>query len=319
MNEAKILCAIFCAAILLAACSKQNAPPSQNSRETSASPTPQKLRVLATFAPIFSFTKNVAGDAADVEMLLPPNVAPQDFALSPSDLKKIATADVVVENGFGLEAWLDRAAQGGLKKGAVRIVAARGIEPMENSDELSMDEKKSANETEENSPNPHVWLDPVLAIKEVENIRDGLSKKDPANGDTYLANANVFSTKLRDLDDEIGRSTVNLANKEMLTFRDSFSYFAARYGFEIVGIMEPFPGREPTPRFIEKLREIIASKNVRALFSEPQCSPQILQSLSQDAKLPIVVLDPMETGEPSADFYENVSRKNLNSLVDSLK
>lgn len=253
-------------------------------------------------------------------MLLPPNTGPHDFALAPSDLRKIAGADVIVENGFGLESWLDHAVQSGLKQGALRIVAAKGITPLENPPELSAGEQKQPDaEGEETGPNPHVWLDPILAIKETENIRDGLMARDSANADAYLANANVFITRLRNLDDEIGRATVTLPNKRMLTFHDSFPYFAARYQFEIVGTVEAFPGREPTPRYLQKLREIIASKNVRVLFSEPQYSPQILRSLSEDLKLPIVVIDPMETGDPSAEYYEDVMRKNLKSLTDALK
>src|SRR5205823_5055899 len=124
---------------------------------------------------------------------------------------------------------------------------------------------------------------------------------------------------LRNLDDEIGRATMALPNKRMLTFHDSFPYFAAHYEFEIVGVVETFPGKEPTPRYIQKLRELIASKNVRVLFSEAQYSPQILRSLSEDLKLPIVVIDPMETGDPSADFYERVMHENLKSLTGALK
>src|SRR5581483_8765438 len=163
------------------------------------------------------------------------------------------------------------------------------------------------------------WLDPELAIKEVENIRDGLMQRDAANAETYLANANAYCTKLRNLDDEIGRATVSMKNKRLLPFHDSFPYFAARYGFEIVGTVEAFPGKEPTARDIKRLRDIIQERHVTALFSEPQYSAKILESLSRDLQLPIVVIDPMETGEPSADFYETVMRKNLQALVKALK
>ena len=274
----------------------------------------EKIQVLATFSPMFSFAKNVAGDAADVEMLLPPNIGPHDFALSPRDLKKIANADVIVENGFGLETWLDRAMQGGLKPGALRIVASRGLAPLENPPELG---PKPAED--ESGPNPHVWLDPVLAIKEVENIRDGLMQRDPPNADTYLANANAFTTKLRNLDDEIGRATVALANRRMLTFHDSFPYFAARYGFEVVGVVEAFPGKEPTPRDVKRLHDLITGKKVTVLFSEPQYSPRLLDSLAAELKVPIVVIDPMETGDPAAEYYETIMRKNLQSLTKALK
>ena len=285
-----------------------------------ASHAAEKLRVLATFPPMFSFAKNVAGDLAEVEMLLPADTGPHDFAFAPSDLRKLASADVVVENGFGLEAWLDKAVQGGLKPGAVRIVAARGITPLENPPELTTGTvEKKADAEDESGPNPHVWLDPISAIKEVENIRDGLMARDPANADGYLANANAFITRLRNLDDEIGRAVEGLASKRMLTFHDSFPYFAARYGFEIVGVLEAFPGKEPTPRYLEKLREITVAKKVRVLFSEPQYEPAILRSLSEDLKLPIVVIDPMETGQPGAEFYETAMRKNLKALTDALK
>lgn len=278
------------------------------------SPAAEKIHVLATFAPMFSFAKNVAGEAADVSMLLPPNSGPHDFAMTPSDLKKIADADVIVENGFGLETWLDHAVQSGLKQGAVRIVASRGIEPLANPAAIG-----PQSEPPEEGPNPHIWLDPVRAIKEVENIRDGLMARDPANSETYLANANTFSTKLRNLDDEIGRATVGLSNKRMLTFHDSFPYFAARYGFEVVGVVEAFPGKEPTPKDVKRLHDLIRSKSVTVLFSEPQYSPKILESLAADLKVPIVVIDPMETGEAGAALYETVMRKNLQSLTKALK
>lgn len=304
----------FAAIFLLASCSKHDDAAQQPQRGG------DKLHVLTTFAPIFSFTKNITGDLADVQMLLPPDTGPHDFAFAPSDLRKLAAADVVVENGFNIEGWLDRAVQGALKSGTTRIVAARGIAPLENPPEISTGtaEKKQGAE-EEAGPNPHVWLDPIFAIKETENIRDGLMTRDPKNADKYLTNANAFIARLRNLDDEIGRAAENWTSKRMLTFHDSFPYFAARYGIEVVGVVEAFPGKEPTPRYVEKLREIILERNVRALFSEPQYEPQILRSLSEDLKLPIAVIDPMETGEPRADLYETVMRRNLKALTEALK
>ncbi len=104
----------------------------------------------------------------------------------------------------------------------------------------------------------------------------------------------------------------------MLPFHNAFHYFAKRYGFEVVGVFEEFPGREPTPRYVKKLREIVREKNVKVLFTEPRQSPRILQSLSADLKLPIVEIDPMESGEPSAELYEKVMRSNLNHLQEAL-
>lgn len=259
-----------------------------------------RLRVLATFAPVYSLTKNVAGDAADVEMLLPPGAEPHDFALSPSDLKKIARADVIVSNGLGIEEWLGKAVASGAKQNVVQIVASKGIP------------------TVQDPPNPHIWLDPVLAMREVENIRDGLKSADALHTSIYEQNAAAFLARLRGLDEDIRNATSNLGDKRLLPLHDSFPYFAARYGFEIVAVVEAFPGREPSPKFIKMLRDIIRAKNVGVIFSEPLSGSRLFDSLAEDLHVRVALLDPMETGEPSAELYERVMRGNLQALIAAL-
>ncbi len=266
---------------------------------TGASAAESRLHVLATFAPMFCFAQNVAGEAADVEMLLPPNAEPHNYALSPGDLKKIARADVIVENGLGVESWLEKTLAAGTKTGVVRIVASTGIDTR--------------------AGNPHVWLDPVLALREVENIRRGLAAKDSANSAIYAKNAEAYSEQLRKLDVEIREATAKIHDKQLLTLHDAFRYFAVRYGFEIVAVIEPFPGREPTPKYVRNLRELIVQKKVRAIFAEPQVSSQLVRSVADTLKVPVAALDPMETGAPAADFFEKGTRANLDALKKALR
>ena len=166
---------------------------------------------MATFQPIYCLTKNIVGDLAEVEMLVPEKGV-VGYAPSAADLKKLSRADVIVENGFGFEPWLDALIPGVLKPGAIRIVAARGIPPLPAS--LA------------GSSNPCVWLDPLLAIAELQNIRDGLMAQDPAHADDFLVNENRYETALRDLDDEVGQATVDLPKGRM---PDEFAYFVRRY------------------------------------------------------------------------------------------
>ncbi len=264
----------------------------------SASAAESRLRVLATFAPVFCFAKNVAGDAADVEMLLPPNAEPHNYAISPGDLKKIARADVIVENGLGVESWLDKVLASGANPGVLRLVASAGIETRD--------------------ANPHVWLDPILAIREVENIRDGLKTRDPAHAGIFDKNAAAFIGRLRVLDAGIRLASERIRDRRLLTLHDAFRYFAARYGFEIVAVIEPFPGREPTPKYVRALRDLILQKNVHAIFAEPQVASRIARSLAVESRVPVAALDPMETGEPGAEFYEQATRANLDALVKAL-
>jgi zinc/manganese transport system substrate-binding protein len=255
----------------------------------------EKLRVLTTIAPMTTLAMNVAGDAATVEQLLPPGAEPHDFALAPADLKKIARADVVIENGLGLEEWLGPALRGSR---AARIVASSGIES--------------------DDGNPHLWLDPLLAMRQAENIRRGLVERDPAHAAEYNRNAAAFTETLRTLDAEIRQATAALPNKRLLPFHDAFHYFAKRYGFEVVGVLEAFPGREPPPRALRQLENTIREKHVTVLFTEPRHAPAALRSLAETMKLPIVEIDPMEQGEPTAGLYEATMRSNLHQLQEAL-
>jgi len=254
-----------------------------------------KLNIVTTFAPVTSLTKNVAGDAASVEQLLPEGAEPHDFALSPGDLKKLAKADIVVENGLGLEEWVD----GALKSSrATRVVASEGIAT--------------------DDGNPHVWLDPVLAIRQVENIRKALAERDPSRAEVFNRNAAAFTERLKQLDQEIRATADQLPDKRLLTAHDAFHYFAKRYGFRVVGVFEPFPGREPSPRAIKELRDTIEKERVKVLFTEPGPSPRVLRSLSKELNLPVVEIDPMEFGQPDAALYEKAMRSNLKNLQEAL-
>lgn len=254
-----------------------------------------KLRVLTTFAPITSLTMNVAGEAADVEQLLPPGAEPHDFALSPSDLRKLNRADVLVMNGAGFEDWLGKALRG---SSATTIDASAGIRLVDD--------------------NPHIWLDPVLAIAQVENIRKGLAARDPDNAAVYNANAKSLTRRLKALDGEIRQSVKGLRDRKLLTVHDAFRYFANRYGFEVVGVIEELPGRDPSPRALKALREVIVARQVKVIFTEPQESPRIVRSLSADLQIPVVEIDPMELGAPTAAMYEETTRRNLDRLKEGL-
>jgi zinc transport system substrate-binding protein len=275
----------------------------------------EKLRVLATFAPIHCFTENIAGNAADVTMLAPPDVGPHDFALSPGDLRKIAAADVIVSNGLGIDDWLEKALSTGSGKSVVRIVASRGVKLIEDVEALSAE---ASGHDHGHGRNPHIWLDPIRAIQMVENIREGLAGADPGHAAEYKKNAAAYIQRLRALDAEIRAATESIRERRLISFHDSLPYFAARYGFEIVAVFEAFPGREPTPKYLKRLRETIVQKQVKALFSEPQYSPKMLRTISGETKVPIAVLDPLETGEPGPGLYESVMRSNLRSLVSAL-
>jgi zinc/manganese transport system substrate-binding protein len=136
----------------------------------------EKLRILTTIAPLYSFTKNIAGDLADVDNLLPSGAGPHECSFSPADIVKVSRSDVLIKNGVDLESWLDKlmiSAQTG-KKEIVIADTSSGVEIIDN--------------------DPHIWLSPVNAVIQVKNIRDCLVKADPGNSET-LHPAFTYFTK----------------------------------------------------------------------------------------------------------------------------
>jgi zinc/manganese transport system substrate-binding protein len=274
-----------------------------------------KLVILTTFGPINSLTSNVAGDAADVSALVPANAGPHDYSFSPGDIQKIARADVVIMNGAGLENWLQKGISSAAKKNLRIVDTSAGIQLISGPVMRSLPGVHSEPDPDAGGINPHIWLSPINAIKQVENIRDALVSADPANAAIYRANAAAYIGRLKNLDAQIRRVTASFPNKNLITFHDTFPYFARDYGLNVVATFEEFPGKEPSPRAIERLRRVIGAGHVSALFSEPQYSPRAMEVIGKEFKVPVVQLDPMETGDGSRDFYERVTQKNLDALV----
>jgi len=272
----------------------------------------KKLEVLTTFAPIHCFAANVARDTANVSVLIPANTGPHDYSFAPSDIKTISQADLVITNGVNLESWLEKRIKSIGKKDLAVVDTSKGINLITGLEVQKLAGMKSG---EAGGLNPHIWLSPLNAIIQIENIRDALGAKDPANAEIYRANAAAYIDRLKELDSEIRTATDNIAHKNLITFHDTFPYFARDYGFTVAATFEKFPGRSPSPKAIEQLRKVITEGHVAALFSEPQYSPKALQVLAQEFKIAIVQLDPMETGDGNPDFYERVTRKNLDALV----
>jgi ABC-type Zn uptake system ZnuABC Zn-binding protein ZnuA len=286
----KLLCALgIC---LVTGCSKQGAGPAAGSPAPEATPVP-KLLVMATIAPMYCFTRNVAGDLADVEMIVPPGTDARGFEPSTEEVQRILEADVVVENGFGFEGWMDRLEARGLKPGAIRVIAARGTGP--GIPGLPGDPNTPPGNAPLDlfqPPDPHVWLDPMMAIKEVQNIRDALMARDPAHADQYLANENRYEATLRDLDDEVGRMTVDIPKRRLFCVGSAFSYFLSESEFTVAH----------------------SAQEADAVLAPKESGAGILNGPG----LRVVIADPMESGPASTDFYENGTRANAAALREGL-
>ncbi|MFN6570421.1 metal ABC transporter solute-binding protein, Zn/Mn family [Dendronalium sp. ChiSLP03b] len=308
-------------------CNQSNTSQTTNSQQSplvqEAASTPlaqsEKTKVVTTFLPIYLFTKAVAGDAADVEILVPPGTEVHEYQATPSNVKAIATANVLVKNGLGLEEFLADTIKNAQNPKLTEIDASKGIKPL---NEISPVEKTAKEEKDHNyehaAGNPHIWLDPVLAKQQVTNIRDGLIIADPRNQATYEANAAAYIKELESLNSKFQQNLQKTPNCTFVTFHDAFPYLAQRYNLKQVAVVE-IPEDQLSPADVQNAVNVVKKYKVKALFSEPGVDNKLLTSLSKDLKLTLRPLNSLETGETYPQYYLKAMKANLQTLETACK
>lgn len=262
-----------------------------------------RLKVVTTIAPLYSFTKNIAGDSIILENLLPSGVGPHEYSLSPKDARKIADADILIKNGVGLEAWMNK-------------LIGSANEFRSNSKKLVLVDTSEGVEIIDNDP--HIWLSPRNAVLQVRNIEAALLKADPDNAEAYMKNAAEYISRLKALDLEIAESVNKWKVKELITFHSAFSYFAMDYGLKQSAVLEGSPEAQPSPLHIVKIMDKIKESGIGVIFSEPNASHKIMDSISDDMGLKVYSLDTLETGDLSSEWYISRMRANLETLNKAL-
>lgn len=265
----------------------------------------EPLRVLASFLPMEIFTRNVTGDAPGVAVasMLPASLGcPHDYALTPGDMKKIASADLFVANGLGMEDFLGEPVRRANPK--IRLVeTARGVRPVHGG---------------HGEINPHTWVSPRNAILQVREIEKALSEARPGLAPAFRRNADAYVLRLTALAAEFEAAAMTFRRTNIVTFHDVFDYLARDVGLTVVGTIETVPGQEPSAGEIQRLSRTIREKEVPAVFSEPQYSPKLADALAREAGVPVRVLDPVATGSPALTAYEDAMRRNLSTLKEAL-
>ena len=267
------------------------------------------LHVLTSFLPVYLFTKNIVGSApgVSVDMMLPASLGcPHDYALVPSDMKKIAAADLFIVNGKGMEEFLGAPVRKANPK-VILVDSSAGVAPLRNEDK-----------DEHGEFNPHTWVSPRNAVLQVRAIEQALSKASPENRDVFRRNADAYVKRLEGVSEEFDQAAKRFRNRNIVTFHNVFDYLARDAGLTIVGEIEVTPGQEPSAGEIHKLIETIKAKKAAAVFGEPQYSARLAEMVAREAGVPVRSLDPVATGSTSLTTYEDVMRNNLRVLQEVL-
>lgn len=292
-----ILLPVLAVLSLLTACT-----PAPESSET------DRLRILTTFLPVYAHAASVAGDRAKVDILVGDDIGVHDFSPRPADMARIADADILVFNGAGIEPWLDGLVRNAGNPDLVLVDLADGMELIPSPPRFGVEVNA------DDEPNPHTWLDPALAMQQVETLRDALVASDPEGADTYRQNAAAYMERLRELDADFQRVLGPLPSKKLVTFHEAFPYFARRYGFESIGYISEFPERDPAPAELAALIDRIRAAGVKVLFAETGYAPALLQRVAAETGARVSTLNTLEIGPAGPDAYLDGMRVNLEAL-----
>jgi zinc/manganese transport system substrate-binding protein len=282
------------------------------------------IEVVTTFLPITLFTRAVAGDCATVKALVPPTTGPHDFQAKPGDLAALRQARVLVKNGLEMESFLDKlVASAGNSQLAV-IDSSRGIATIDSPEEEAAHGHEhgedEGHEHAHGAVNPHIWLDPLRAVQQVETIRDGLVKADPSCAEGYKRNAAAYTAELRALNDELATQLKPYRGKTFIAFHDFAPYFAQRYNLKADFLVD-VPELNPSPADLQRVAAEVRQTQLKALLSEPQEGQRSFNTLAKDLGIKISVFDPLETGSDQSasdpQTYFVVMRRNVADLIQA--
>ena len=237
-----------------------------------------KLKIVSSFYPLLEFTKQIGGNRVEVSSLVPIGIEPHDFDPTIRQIQNAETADILIYNGAGLEKWIEK------------INVKSKVDASQNLSLLN-----SNGEDKSGMYDPHVWLDPVLAKGQVESIRNALMNADPLNAKYYSENANKFIEKLDKLDDDMRGELLDCKKHDFISFHNSFSYFAKRYGLIQHSIYGLSPEGEILPQKLQQIIQLAKDKAISTIYSESLIDPRFANVVAEE--IPngkVMVLSPIE-------------------------
>lgn len=261
----------------------------------------RKIKVVASFYPMYITALNVVKDVPDVSLsnLTPPMTGClHDYTLTTDDMKKLADAQVFVANGAGMESFLDRVVA---QYPQIKIIKLADGIPLIKGEGEEMD-------------NPHVWVSISLAITEVKNFGKDMEKIDPAHADLYRKNTGAYVDKLETLRQKMRTALSPYKGRKIITFHEAFPYFAQEFGIKIAAAVEREPGSEPSARELSRTVDVVRKAGIKTLFSEPQYPSAAADTIAMETGAKVYMLDPAVTGPNDPDAYIHIMENNLEVL-----
>ena len=275
-----------------------------------------KFNIVTSFYPMYIATLNITDGIDDISVK---NLTSDmggcihDYVLSTTELVTLAKADVLVINGAGMEGFMDKVISNFSELDI--IDASNGIDVIHN----ECDEEHHSHEGHNHEINTHIFVSVKNYIKQVQNICDRLVEIDSVNTDKYKQITDAYIANLQELEQEIENTLSTINSRNIVTFHNTFDYFAKDYGLNVIGTIENEHGKNPSAGEIAELVGRIKRNNVRAIFVEPEYSVKIVDAIAKETGAKAYTLNPVTSGENKKNEYINIMRENLNVLKEALK
>lgn len=278
-----------------------------------------KVKVVASFYPIYDFVQKIGGDRVEVSSIIPPGVEPHDWEPTIQQRLKAESSDMIVYNGAGFEKWIEEI------DAKFRVDTSEGLELLEGSSEGGDHQTSASGHTDLNeNADPHIWLDPILAKYQIEKIRDGLIKIDPANTNYYNGTAKKFIAELDSLDAFIRSELSNCDKIDFIAFHNAFTYFSNRYGLNQHSVYGVSPEGDILPQRLQEIIKLSRELNIDTIYAEDLIDPRLVNVIATE--IPngkVLILSPIEgideEEQKVGKGYIDKMRQNIENLKVGLR
>ena len=264
----RLLCLAMLVAVVLVGCTPVAQPAATG-----------KLNVVSTVSPVTNIIYNIGGEHIQLSGIVPEGTNSHTFEPAPSDAKKLALADLIFVNGLKLEEPTLKLAEANKQADAeIILLGEQTLSPDQYIFDFSFPEAAG-------SPNPHLWMNPMNALRYAELARDALARRDPANAAAYNKNYEAYKERIATLDMAIQATveSIPVANRRLLTYHDSFAYFGPRYGMTIIGAIQPADFAEPSAKDIADLITQLKAEKIPAIFGSEVFPSPVLDQIGKEA------------------------------------
>lgn len=280
-----------------------------------AAPPTEPLNIVVTIPVLKDLTEQVGGPYVRVTSLLSGYENEHTYAPKPSDLIAVRKAKLLFEVGIGLEVWVSSLVKNAGSPSLRVVTTSKGIALLR--DRSDHGGAAHAADTNERG-NPHVWMDPENATTMMRHITEALIRADPAHATEYRANQASYLRKLDQLRGDLNDRLTRLADRRFISHHPAWPYFARRFGFQVVGTIQPQSGSEPSALHLHSLIAKIKKDRIKVVVSEIQLSQKIPELLAKETGARVVVLTTLPGGLPHTETYLDMLRYNVLQLANAL-